>query len=439
MNIEEIVEKIGVEKLAIAAANENLPPTKSTKPDYNEDHIRESLINSLYGEIKDINSKIDGFKILIAEKIEASKKSIEIASKAAKNFSHAASTLKTQKLTDLERLKSELKTKKHDLELFKNKHHLERSASYPPSQIYIGGVLAMLLLIESVFNGFVFSEALPGGLVAGVSLAFLIAFINVIPAFMIGKFIYIQIWYISKFRKIACTLLSVIWLIFTLLWNLFVAYVRDHMDLEKSLGSNFLEAGNFFSDPPASMFEISSLNSWLLLFLGFLFAIIALIDGVNSDDHYFGYGKVDRQIKEIDEEISYVRKDLTDSIDELKESYDKELSVEALTVKTSKNITENHHASRDMLIRSFEDDVNSVKGQAKVLIKKYRSVNAKKREDDPPKFFDKEPAALVFKKREFIKINIEDLDIDPKNTFIDAKLSIAKKYDQLNTEIDEKT
>ena len=33
------------------------------------------------------------------------------------------------------------------------------------------------------------------------------------------------------------------------------------------------------------------------------------------------------------------------------------------------------------------------------LIKKYRSVNAKKREDDPPKFFDKEPAALVFKKK----------------------------------------
>ena len=156
MNIEEIVEKIGVEKLAIAAANENLPPTNSTKPDSNEEHIRQSFIDALFNEIKDINSKIDNFKIMIKEKIETAKKSIEVGSKATKNFSHAASTLKTQKLTDLEKLKSELKTKKHDLELFKNKHHLERSASYPPSQIYIGGVLAMLLLIESVFNGFVF-------------------------------------------------------------------------------------------------------------------------------------------------------------------------------------------------------------------------------------------------------------------------------------------
>ena len=48
MNIEEIVEKIGVEKLASTAANENSPPTKSTKPDSNEDYIREFLINSLF-------------------------------------------------------------------------------------------------------------------------------------------------------------------------------------------------------------------------------------------------------------------------------------------------------------------------------------------------------------------------------------------------------
>ena len=42
MNIEEIVEKIGVEKLAIAAANENLPPTNSTKPDSNEEQVAET-------------------------------------------------------------------------------------------------------------------------------------------------------------------------------------------------------------------------------------------------------------------------------------------------------------------------------------------------------------------------------------------------------------
>ena len=46
---------------------------------------------------------------MIKEKIETAKKSIEVGSKAAKNFSHAASTLKTQKLTDLEKLKRELR------------------------------------------------------------------------------------------------------------------------------------------------------------------------------------------------------------------------------------------------------------------------------------------------------------------------------------------
>ncbi|SVC31202.1 uncharacterized protein METZ01_LOCUS284056, partial [marine metagenome] len=47
--------------------------------------------------------------------------------------------------------------------------------------------------------------------------------------------------------------------------------------------------------------------------------------------------------------------------------------------------------------------------------------------------------ALVFRNTDFINIDIDNLDIEPENTFIDAKLSIAKEYDQLNTEIDEKT
>ena len=130
---------------------------------------------------------------------------------------------------------------------------------------------------------------------------------------------------------------------------------------------------------------------------------------------------------------------MTYNLDELIKSYDKELDSDEVTVKASINAIGSYHTSRDMLIRTFEDNVESVKGQAKVQIKIYREVNTEKREDDPPKFFKKEPAALVFKKRDFIKIDIDNLDIDPENTFIDAKLSIAKEYDQLTTEIDEKT
>ncbi len=38
-----------------------------------------------------------------------------------------------------------------------------------------------------------------------------------------------------------------------------------------------------------------------------------------------------------------------------------------------------------------------------------------------------------------LKIDIDNLGIDPENTFTEAKLSIAKEYSQLNTEISEKT
>jgi hypothetical protein len=439
MNLEEVIGKIGVEKRAIAAATDNSPPTKSSNPDSNEEHIRQFFIDALYSEIKDINTKIDSYKILISERILASKKSIEMGAKLAKNFSIAASTIITQKLTDLDRLKGELKTKNNDLEMFKNKHQLERSANYPKSNIYVVGIIVSLLVFETLLNGAVLAQKASGGFAEGMGSALLIAFINVIPAFMVGKYIYVQIWHISKFRRIACTFLSIIWLIlFSIGWNLFVAHTRSYMDFGTTLGKNILESQRFFSDPPASWFDFSGMDSWVLLFVGFIFSIIALIDGVNSDDHYFGFGKVDKQVKGIVEEINDVINDLTNKLDELKGSFDKQVDINEQTVKTGKNTIEKHHSSRDMLIRTFENDVDSVKGQAIIQIKIYREENKKRRQDDAPKYFEKEPAALAFKKIDFKIIDTDDLDLDYKNIFLDAKLSIAKEFDELNSKIAEK-
>jgi hypothetical protein len=439
MNIEEVVEKLEVNKLAIAAANDNFPPTKSTNPDSNEDGIKQSFIDALYSEQKDINSKIDDYKNLITERIQESKKSIEIGAKAAKNFSHAASALKTQKLNDLKRLKDILKIKKNDLEMFKNDHQLERSASYPQSMTKIWGILGVLLAVETALNGNILAQKAAGGYAEGLGLALIIAAINVIPAFMVGKFIYIHIWHISKFRKIACTFLSIIWFfLFSIGWNLFVAHTRSHMDLGASLGENITGNQKFFSDPPVSLFDISGMDSWTLLFVGFIFSIIALIDGVNSDDHYFGYGKVDKQVKAVEEDIKEDINELTVELDKLKKTYEKDVDSNEQTVKAAKNTIAKYHASRDMLIRIFENDVDSVKGQAKIQIKNYRQINAQKREDEPPKFFKKEPVALSFKKIVFKKIDTDESELDPNNTFSDAKLSIAKEFDQLNSEIIEK-
>ena len=51
----------------------------------------------------------------------------------------------------------------------------------------------------------------------------------------------------------------------------------------------------------------------------------------------------------------------------------------------------------------------------------------------------KSSAEPVTKKTDFRKIDIDKLDIDPDNIFSDSKLTIAKEYQQLTTEIAEKT
>jgi hypothetical protein len=321
-----------------------------------------------------------------------------------------------------ERLKNELKDKKHDLEMFKNNHNLERSASYPKSQKYVYGVLFIILLAESILNGYVLSKAQDWGYFGGVFLAFLVASVNVVLAFMVGKFIFIQIWHINKFRRTACFSISVSWLVLMFLYNLGVAFARNNID--KTLKMEF-DLDLFLSNP----FAFQSFDSWLLLFLGVIFALIALWDGKKSDDGYFGYGEVDRLKKDLELDIDEVKQELQNGLDEEKEKNDKNIAAQELIVLTGRSIMDNHYSERDRLIKGFADDVKAVKGQAKIDIKTFREVNSKVREDPPPKYFSKEPASLVFKIEGFVEINMKDFEIDTENIFQRAILLNNKEFE----------
>ena len=65
--------------------------------------------------------------------------------------------------------------------MFKNNHNLERSASYPKSQKYVYGVLFIILLAESILNGYVLSKAQDTGYFGGVFLARRVFFFGKVP------------------------------------------------------------------------------------------------------------------------------------------------------------------------------------------------------------------------------------------------------------------
>ena len=61
--------------------------------------------------------------------------------------------------------------------------------------------------------------------------------------------------------------------------------------------------------------------SWVLVFIGILFAIIALFDGIRVDDKYPGYGPLVRKLKDVQAELHQEVDDLKDSANNLYDYY----------------------------------------------------------------------------------------------------------------------
>jgi len=430
--LKHLEDKIDVESKAVSSANENSPPTNSKNPDYLEDQIKQSLRNFLYDKTLKINTSVGGIKTLLGQRQKNSQQILETSSNAPETFVHDATVVMNSKLNEYTQLKVDLKSKYNYLVLFQSRNNLERPAHYPPSKLFVAGVIMTILLLEAILNGSAFAKEMEEGLLGGGLLAIVIAIINIFFGFMIGKYIITQTSHINLYRRVSSYLVTIFWAIATFLFNLLVAYARDNPEMLKE---NF-DIKEIINDP----FKIDSVYGWLLLILGIIFAIVALFDGFESDDHYYGYGRVDRQVKDANQEIVDFVEEWTSSLEILKNSFLRKLKADEMYVHSGKNESESLYSSRDRKIKHFNNLVKSVKGLSNVLIKKYRQTNSKYREDKaPPKFFDTEPIPLDFEIDEFDDINLEDYELDDKNIFSNSKLKITEDYKHLTAKILEKT
>ena len=138
-----------------------------------------------------------------------------------------------------------------------------------------------------------------------------------------------------------------------------------------------------------------------------MFAIIALIDGIKSDDIYPGYGSVDRDVRKIQENIISIKENTLKVLDDLKDNEIKSLNSNENLVVAGKTETESLFSKRERLISTFENDLQLINEAYRFLVKSYREKNESIRETEVPIYF-KDP--------------IENLDVDIP-PFTNLKLS----------------
>jgi hypothetical protein len=211
----------------------------------------------------------------------------------------------------LQELAANARTRQRELDEFRVKHGLVRDAMYPEGSATLAryALLLVLIICEGAANAYFFSQGVESGIIGGFIGAALFAALNVVVAFVLGKFGVPFLFHQRVLVKFVGLLGLALAIICIIVIGLSIAHFRDVLIAD---GSEPAKAA--WLALKSAPFGLRDVNSWLLSCISVLFATFALFDGLLSDDRYPGYGRIDRRARaarnEYLDELQIVREQL---------------------------------------------------------------------------------------------------------------------------------
>ena len=267
---------------------------------------------------------------------------------------------------------------------FRRTNALARPARYPESHLFRWGLVAGLMIIESLANGYYFSKGNDFGLLGGVMQAVLVSAVNILSALIFSRTLLRWIWHRSIVWKAIGAIVLPLYLIAIVMLNLFVAHYRDAL-------------GNIAIDNPAQAavttfwsapFVLVDFDSWILAVLGLLFATVSLLDGYGMDDPYPGYGDVDRAYRR---RVTAYTDQKHELLEQLRSTRDR--TTAAITdIRNELSKRRGEHvsilANRHRLLKNFRHHLDHLEAVGLDLLATYRSENKKHRSESVPSYFN---------------------------------------------------
>ena len=244
-------------------------------------------------------------------------------------------------------------------------------------------VFGLIVTIESVWNGFFFAGAHETGLIGGVSVALGISVVNVGLASVFGR-VTQNVNHVRRWKRAIGTLSFLVGAGVALLFNFFVAHLRDAMT--KLVWNE--AAGHAFAQVAAVRVPEST-DAWFLALLGLLAAAFAFWKIYGVDDSYPGYGQVSRKKRKAKE--AYDDR-LDEAIAVLTETRDKAIqNLDDARASSQTQIRNAARATQELLsLRAQRDPfLAQCDRKANLLLRRYREANRERRNEPPPAHFAK--------------------------------------------------
>jgi hypothetical protein len=316
-------------------------------------------------------------------------KDVNRARQADQEFERNASARLTEQEAIVRGLGEVARKRKAELETFRAKHQLTREAHFPTgSGTFLRyAILAALIVIEAVLNAQFFAKGLDSGLLGGFTEAAIMAAINVLIAFLIGKFAIPYVNHASAIPKMLGLLAMAASLAGMCCIGMCIAHYRDSLTAEIANPAKVaLEA--FLSHP----FQLKDVFSWALFVVSVIFGLGSLLDGLYSDDSYPSYGAISRRtqsaIDDHETELNLLRAELEGLKNEALEGLDAALKRAQADVAVLESLIQDKQMAGSRLSTALLDAGNSLDA----LLKKFRTENELHRNGmRPPSYFDSQP------------------------------------------------
>lgn len=382
-DLDEIEHELRVKEEAIANGKRNNPPTSSHTLDYVESKIVQyfkdrgnEAFNLYKRRIQHLDSQIRNWVMKAHESAAA----LQVA---GQNASVGFDAYKVLHSEQLRRFQGDLTARNQELKTFKEKHKLDRLADYPESMTLRYGLLAILITVESVLNGSLIATGHELGLFGGSVIAFGLSLFNVGVGFICGYGAYRYIHYRAMLAKIYSVAGVAGYLLLIAVINLGISHYREaSMAVQDNPSAGALRS---LTNNPLSLGE---LESWMLFGMGVVFSLIAFFDGVHIDDPYPGYGKRDRLVRELEQELQYEQIHVFHELQGLRDQKSTDLEKKSSSLDQYKTWASEYISKRDQWTENFKRHIQELEHSCSELLRRYQSYNRHERSEPPPAYFD---------------------------------------------------
>lgn len=319
-----------------------------------------------------------------------------------------------------------------DLRYFRANNKLQRAAVYRASPHGLASLLALLMLVESAFNGLLLRKISDEGWIGGIFIALLISAVNLALGIAAGGFGWRLMGHARLQMKLLGAGVSAACLAAAVIWNIYVAHFREVAELA---ASEFAGAGAL---PQAALdawrhvrsegvFGLHTMYSWALLVLGLGAHLLVSKEAWDHlADRYFDYMKVDRRYQQsrdaftdgMAEVEDNARLAMEDALDEL----DRAVAASELAAAQARHVNDLAHQRHAEVLESEAEWVR----QGASLLQAYREENLKVRhEGTEPAYFRTFPALADYRNGRFGDA-AEKAELHGSLVSVDARLAALR-------------